>query len=156
MVENKKKKINNCFEYRKYFFGAFMKMCFTKMSNMLFATAQNIKNMNMGPILRHTTLYPPHPDIEFSPWKCVNSANTSLQNLYYKISCYFRIGQNFHISTHFYNFTRSAKCTSGYRLQLLINFLISFQTIYSTFLKWRIVRKVIKSCRRYLKYISPA
>ena len=99
----------------------------TKMSNVRAATAQNINNTNMGPILRLTTLYPPHPGIEFSLWKCVNSANTSLQNLYYEISCYFRNGQNFHIFAHFYHFAILAKYTSGYRLQGLITFLTIFK-----------------------------
>ena len=101
------------------------------------ATAQNINNMKMGPILRHTTLFPPHPGIEFSPWKRVNSANMSLQNLYYEISCYFRNGQNFHISTYLYHFVPLAKFTLGYRLQLMITFLTIFKRYAGIFWKIR-------------------
>ena len=112
------------------------------------ATAQNINNMKMGPILRHTTLFPPHPGIEFSPWKRVNSANMSLQNLYYEISCYFRNGQNFHISTYLYHFVPLAKFTLGYRLQLLITFLTIFKRYIGIF--WKI-RKALSNPNLPLK-----
>ena len=112
------------------------------------ATAQNINNMKMGPILRHTTLFPPHPGIEFSPWKRVNSANMSLQNLYYEISCYFRNGQNFHISTYFYHFVPLAKFTLGYRLQLMITFLTIFKRYIGIF--WKI-RKALSNPNLPLK-----
>ena len=91
----------------------------------------------MEPILRHTTLFPPHPGIEFSPWKRVNSANMSLQNLYYEISCYFRNGQNFHISTYSYHSVPLPKFTLGYRLQLLITFLTIFKRYIGIFWKIR-------------------
>ena len=120
----------------------------TKMSNMQAATAQNINNMNIGHILRHTTLYPPRPGVEFSLWKCVNSANTSLQNLYYKTSCYFRNGQNFHIFAHFYHFAILAKYTSGYRLQLQITFLTIFKQNISTVSK---IQKALWNAKRLLK-----
>ena len=112
------------------------------------ATAQNINNMKMGPILRHTTLFPPHPGIEFSPWKRVNSANMSLQNLYYEISCYFRNGQNFHISTYLYHFVPLAKFTLGYRLQLMITFLTIFKRYIGIF--WKI-RKALSNPNLPLK-----
>ena len=98
----------------------------SKLSNKGAATALNINNMNMGPILRHAALYPLHPGIKFSPWKCVNFANTSLPTLYYEISGCFRIGQNFHIFAHFHHFATVVKCISGYRLQLLITSLTIF------------------------------
>ena len=112
------------------------------------ATAQNINNMNMGPILRHTTLFPPHPGIECSPWKRVNSANISLQNLYYEISCYFRNGQNFHISTYSYHSVPLPKFTLGYRLQLLITFLTIFKRYIGIF--WKI-RKALSNPNLPLK-----
>ena len=128
MVETEKKYVKNCVEYGTTFSSDKSLTRFRKKSNKRAATAQNINNMKMGPILRHTTLFPPHPGIEFSPWKRVNSANTSLQNLYYEISCYIRNGQNFHISTHthFYHFAILAQCSSGYRLQLLSSLLTIF------------------------------
>ena len=122
----------------------------TKMSNMRAATAQNINNMNMGPILRHTTLFPPHPGIECSPWKRVNSANISLQNLYYEISCYFRNGQNFHISTYSYHSVPLPKFTLGYRLQLLITFLTIFKRYIGIF--WKI-RKALSNPNLPLKQL---
>ena len=114
------------------------------------ATAQNIKNMNMGLVLRHTAIYPLHPGIKFSPWKCVNSANTSLQNLYYEIFCYFRNGQNFHIFTHFYHFAILAKCSSGYRLKLLEIFLTNFKRYTGTF--WKIRKALFPLKEQYCIY----
>ena len=109
----------------------------TKLSNVRAATALNINNMNMGPILRHAALYPLHPGIKFSPWKCVNFANTSLPTLYYEISGCFRIGQNFHIFAHFHHFATVVKCISGYRLQLLITSLTIFWRYTGAFWKIR-------------------
>ena len=123
----------------------------TKPSNVRAATAWNINNMNMGPILRHAALYPLHPGIKFSPWKCVNFANTSLPTLYYEISDCFRIGQNFHISAHFHHFATLVKCISGYRLQLLI----SSQTIFWRYTGaiWKI-RKVLQNPNYPLNWVS--
>ena len=120
----------------------------TKPSNVRAATAWNINNMNMGPILRHAALYPLHPGIKFSPWKCVNFANTSLPTLYYEISGCFRIGQNFHISAHFHHFATLVKCISGYRLQLLITSLTIFWRYTGAF--WKI-RKVLRNPNYPLK-----
>ena len=44
------------------------------------AIAQNVNNIEMAPILRHTAPY--HL---VTAWKCGKSARTSLQNLYYEI-----------------------------------------------------------------------
>ena len=120
----------------------------TKPSNVRAATAWNINNMNMGPILRHAALYPLHPGIKFSPWKCVNFANTSLPTLYYEISGCFRIGQNFHISAHFHHFATLVKCISGYRLQLLISSLTIFWRYTGAI--WKI-RKVLQNPNYPLK-----
>ena len=98
----------------------------TKLSYEKSDNAKNFINMIILAILRHTAVYPLHPGIKFWPYKCVNSANPSLHWLYYKISCSFRLVQNFHISTHFSHFATLVKCKSGYRPEHLITFLTTF------------------------------
>ena len=86
----------------------------TKLSYEKSDNAKNFINMIILAILHQTAVYPLNPGIKFWPCKCVTSANTSLQWLYYEISCSLRIVQKFHISTHFYHFATLVKFNAGF------------------------------------------
>ena len=98
-------------------------------------------------ILRHTAVYPLHLCLKFWPYKCVNSANTSLQWLYYKISCSFRLVQNFHIFTRFYHFATLVKFSSGFVDEPPTTGRVRFRNSWTTYLcftnSWTMVQEYV-------------